>query len=120
RYRRGSITVLVRPALEQRACECYAVVKGELNRLLRLPGRAAAPQLSAFIDQNMEQIVVEWEAFARTLLPAAATMSSLALRDHAKEILTAIAREIESAGGGAPPDAPKAAAQTAAAAHGVR
>ena len=119
RYRRGSITVLVRPALEQRACECYAVVKGELDRLLRLPGRAAAPQLSAFIDQNMEEIVVEWEAFARTLLPAAATMSSLALRDHAKEILTAIAREIESAGGSAQPYAQKAAGQTAAAAHGA-
>jgi signal transduction histidine kinase len=119
RYRRGSITVLVRPALEQRACECYAVVKGELDRLLRLPGRAEAPQLSAFIDQNMEEIVAEWEAFARTLLPAAATMSSLALRDHAKEILTAIAREIESARAAAPPYAQEAAAQTAAAAHGA-
>jgi len=119
RYRRGSITVLVRPALEQRACECYAVVKGELNRLLRLPGRAEAPQLSAFIDRNMEEIVAEWEAFARTLLPAAATMSSLALRDHAKEILTSIAREIDSARAGAQPHAQEAAAQTAAAAHGA-
>jgi len=122
RYRRGSITVLVRPALEHRACECYAVVKGELDRLLRLPGRAEAPQLSAFIDQNMEEIVAEWEAFARTLLPAAATMSALALRDHAKEILTAIARQIESARAGAQPHGPKvaaAAAETAAAAHGA-
>ena len=68
--------MLDRPALEQRACECYAVVKRELDRLLRLPGRAEAPQLSTFIQENMEEIVAEWEAFARTLLPAAATMSS--------------------------------------------
>jgi signal transduction histidine kinase len=46
-------------------------------------------------------------------------MSSLALRDHAKEILTAIAREIESARAGATPHAQEAAAQTAAAAHGA-
>ena len=31
---RGSITVLDRPRLEQRACECYAVVKRETDRLL--------------------------------------------------------------------------------------
>jgi hypothetical protein len=30
----------------------------------------------------MEEIVAEWQAFSRTLLPAAATMRSLALRDH--------------------------------------
>ncbi|RZI57512.1 MAG: Crp/Fnr family transcriptional regulator [Rubrivivax sp.] len=34
RYRRGHITVLDRPGLEQRTCECYAVVKNEYNRLL--------------------------------------------------------------------------------------
>jgi CRP-like cAMP-binding protein len=34
RYRRGRITVLDRPALEQRTCECYAVVKKEYDRLL--------------------------------------------------------------------------------------
>jgi CRP-like cAMP-binding protein len=33
-YRRGHITVLERPGLETRACECYAVVKKELSRLL--------------------------------------------------------------------------------------
>ncbi|MFT6916958.1 MAG: CRP-like cAMP-binding protein [Motiliproteus sp.] len=33
-YRRGHITVLDRPALEQRTCECYSVVKNELDRLL--------------------------------------------------------------------------------------
>jgi len=34
RYARGHITVLDRPALESRACECYAVVKREYDRLL--------------------------------------------------------------------------------------
>ncbi|TAJ54693.1 MAG: Crp/Fnr family transcriptional regulator [Nevskiaceae bacterium] len=33
-YRRGHITVLDRPRLEQAACECYAVVKREFDRLL--------------------------------------------------------------------------------------
>jgi Mn-dependent DtxR family transcriptional regulator len=34
RYARGHITVLDRAGLEQRACECYAVVKKEYDRLL--------------------------------------------------------------------------------------
>jgi CRP-like cAMP-binding protein len=34
RYARGHITVLDRPGLEQRTCECYAVVKQEYDRLL--------------------------------------------------------------------------------------
>jgi CRP-like cAMP-binding protein len=33
RYQRGKITVLDRPKLEQFACECYAVVKKETDRL---------------------------------------------------------------------------------------
>jgi Mn-dependent DtxR family transcriptional regulator len=34
RYARGRISVLDRKALEQRTCECYAVVKREYDRLL--------------------------------------------------------------------------------------
>jgi CRP-like cAMP-binding protein len=34
RYSRGHITVLDRPALEGRVCECYIVVKREFERLL--------------------------------------------------------------------------------------
>jgi Mn-dependent DtxR family transcriptional regulator len=34
RYSRGRITVLNRPGLEERTCECYAVVKNEYDRLL--------------------------------------------------------------------------------------
>src|SRR6187549_1623543 len=34
KYSRGRITVLDRPGLESRSCECYAVVKKEYDRLL--------------------------------------------------------------------------------------
>ena len=34
KYARGKITVLDRPKLEKRVCECYAVVKHEYDRLL--------------------------------------------------------------------------------------
>ncbi|MEO8346857.1 MAG: Crp/Fnr family transcriptional regulator [Betaproteobacteria bacterium] len=37
RYRRGHIAVLERAGLESRVCECYAVVKKEVNRLLSDP-----------------------------------------------------------------------------------
>jgi hypothetical protein len=36
KYARGRITVLDRPGLERRSCECYAVVKKEYDRLLAL------------------------------------------------------------------------------------
>src|SRR5437762_2244226 len=39
RYRRGTITVLDRPGVEARSCECYQVVKTEFDRLL--PGGVA-------------------------------------------------------------------------------
>jgi hypothetical protein len=34
KYARGHITVLDRPGLESRVCECYTVVKNEYDRLL--------------------------------------------------------------------------------------
>jgi Mn-dependent DtxR family transcriptional regulator len=41
RYTRGRIQVRDRAGLEQRSCECYAVVKKEYDRLLA--GRPAGP-----------------------------------------------------------------------------
>lgn len=56
--------------------------------------RETATSLAAFIGSNLDTILEEWERFARTLLPSAATMDSLALRDHARQILEAITKDI--------------------------
>jgi signal transduction histidine kinase len=53
-------------------------------------------RLDRFIHAHMEAILAEWQAFAETLLPAAGTMTNLALRDHARQILLAIALDIET------------------------
>ena len=53
-------------------------------------------RLSEFILQNMEAIVARWEAFAATRVPAAHNMQSLALRDHAQQILEAVAKDLET------------------------
>src|SRR6185436_7629911 len=49
-----------------------------------------------FITENLEPILVEWEAFAASLLAPGEKMTSLALRDHATQILRAIAEDIET------------------------
>jgi hypothetical protein len=51
-------------------------------------------RLADFIDSNLHDILAEWEAFAATRLPSAATMDALALRDHAPQILRAIASDL--------------------------
>jgi signal transduction histidine kinase len=51
-------------------------------------------RLSEFILHDMEGILREWEAFAATLLPGAAGLTSLELRDHAKQILQAVAKDL--------------------------
>lgn len=53
-------------------------------------------RLSRFLTEHLEEILVEWEAFATSLLASGHTMTSLALRDHASEILRAVALDIES------------------------
>jgi hypothetical protein len=83
-------------------------------------------RLARFILRGMESILVEWEAFASTLLPAGAKMAQLALRDHRKQILEAMAKDLstpqtkqaqmdKSRGRGPKSIAPETAAQT----HGV-
>jgi signal transduction histidine kinase len=52
-------------------------------------------RLADFIRRDMEAILAQWEAFAAAQLPAAASMKSLALRDHAQQILEAVADDIE-------------------------
>lgn len=53
-------------------------------------------RLADFIVRNNETILAEWETFAATLLPAASGMTSLALRDHAKQILEAVAKDLST------------------------
>lgn len=52
--------------------------------------------ISKFITANSEAILAEWEVFAQTLLPAAADMTSTELRDDAKQMLHAIALDLET------------------------
>jgi uncharacterized membrane protein YdfJ with MMPL/SSD domain len=60
--------------------------------------RFGAPymRLADFISRHMEPILAQWEAFAATLLPAAANMGSLALRNHAQQILHAVAKDLRT------------------------
>ncbi len=51
-------------------------------------------KLSEFILHDMEAILVQWEAFARTM-PIASSLDALALRDHAEQILIAICKDID-------------------------
>jgi CRP-like cAMP-binding protein len=43
RYSRGHITIIDRPGLEARVCECYQVVKAECDRLLPYPPTPIQP-----------------------------------------------------------------------------
>lgn len=52
------------------------------------------PRLHQFIRDNTEQIISEWEAFARSL-PVAGPKDIATLRDHAKEMLGSIAHALE-------------------------
>jgi signal transduction histidine kinase len=52
-------------------------------------------KLSRFITEHMEDILAEWDAFARTLGPVATGMTDEALRDHGRQILQAAAEDIE-------------------------
>lgn len=52
-------------------------------------------RLARFIVENMPEILSEWDAFARTL-DLSSPMTALALRDHAKPILEAIAQDMDT------------------------
>lgn len=52
--------------------------------------------LARFVNENLDSILAEWEAFALTLQPEAETVTALALRNHAKAILQAMARDMEN------------------------
>jgi len=51
-------------------------------------------RLAEFILHDMEGILQEWDAFAGAHIPTAAKMTPAAVRDHAKQILTAVAKDM--------------------------
>jgi signal transduction histidine kinase len=53
-------------------------------------------RLAVFIKMERERILEEWEAFARTLGAVSESMDIAALRDHASEMLTVIAADLET------------------------
>jgi len=50
--------------------------------------------LGRFINENIEPILQAWEDFARTIEPPALTMDDVELRDHAKQMLQAFAKDL--------------------------
>lgn len=83
-------------------------------------------KLSQFIEANIEKILEEWDEFALTLFPSGAHVSARELRDHAREILMELTKDMDTA-----PSAQQQAdnssgeeskageGESAAAAHGV-
>lgn len=57
--------------------------------------QSTAHRLSAFIRENVEPILAEWEAFARSL-PQGREMDIAALRDHANDMLLVIADDLDA------------------------
>ncbi|MDB5868944.1 MAG: putative two-component sensor histidine kinase [Polaromonas sp.] len=53
-------------------------------------------KLSNFITTHMEEILCEWDIFARTLFPVSPVPPPHLLRDHAKEILQEITLDLET------------------------
>lgn len=53
-------------------------------------------RLADFISQDLDAILAEWEAFAATLQPAAASMEAEGLRDHAEQILLAVVKDLRT------------------------
>ncbi|MEO5511887.1 MAG: sensor histidine kinase, partial [Longimicrobiales bacterium] len=53
-------------------------------------------RLSDFILANREPILLEWEEFARTCQPAGEDLDIVALRDHADEMLSVIAKDLKA------------------------
>lgn len=81
-------------------------------------------RLHTFIELRQEEILREWDAFATSLHAATARMTRVAIRDHAREMLEAVAADLaveqsadeqhEKSIGNAPVsrNAPRTAAQT--------
>jgi signal transduction histidine kinase len=86
-------------------------------------------RLSEFLTAQREPILAEWETFARSLGTVSEGMDILALRDHASQMLTVIATDLDTAQsesqqheksvGHAPASDPDLRSVTAAESHGA-
>ncbi|WP_404438834.1 ATP-binding protein [Stutzerimonas chloritidismutans] len=82
-------------------------------------------RLSTFITDNLEPILQAWEDFAKSITPANRMMNSADLRDHAEQMLRAIAEDLQTPQTTAQQidkskgNAPGSADQTAAETHAV-
>lgn len=82
-------------------------------------------RLATFITNNLEPILQAWEDFAKTITPATQMMDSAELRDHAEQMLKAIAEDLQTPQTTAQQidkskgNAPGRADQTAAETHAV-
>lgn len=57
--------------------------------------------LAELIEQDVDDVVSEWEQFARTSIPPARDLSPEELRDHARLLLLAVAADLQTVQGGA-------------------
>ena len=53
-------------------------------------------RLSTFIESSQEQILAEWDAFAKTLFPPEDKRNKHLLRDHAREILLELTADMDT------------------------
>src|SRR4051812_46374511 len=53
-------------------------------------------RMAEFIITHMEAVLDEWDSFARSISPAPNGLSARRLRDHAREMLSQIATDMES------------------------
>lgn len=94
RYSRGCIEVLDRSALEQRTCECYAVVKHECDRLLE--GPSTRPARPSYAIAPRRPIVALDDAVASDARAAIAPIATARASSPAPRIAFEAARKRRS------------------------
>jgi len=62
-----------------------------------MPATTESKSLNAFIQGNHREIIGEFSAFARTLMPPDSPMTNQELRDHCEELLLAVAADLDTA-----------------------
>jgi signal transduction histidine kinase len=79
----------------------HAASSAARNLCNKSPAETIRVRLPEFIDRNEATILAEWVTFARSCGPEASAMDLAALRDHAAELLRAIAKDLRQAQSGA-------------------